>query len=96
MTLDESILRLTEEREVTDQAIFLDLQMPDLTGLQVAQRLREPGDRHQNTFLALVSAYNDLDDATLDSLFDARIDKPATRKDLMAALSLAAQPRASP
>ena len=25
MTLDESILRLTEEREVTDQAIFLDL-----------------------------------------------------------------------
>ena len=78
------------------QAIFLDLQMPDLTGLQVAQRLREPGDRHQKTFLALVSAYNDLDDATLDSLFDARIDKPATRKDLMAALGLAAQPRASP
>ena len=25
MTLDEAILRLTEEREVTDQAIFLDL-----------------------------------------------------------------------
>jgi transcriptional regulator of arginine metabolism len=25
MTLDESILRLTEEREVTDQAVFLDL-----------------------------------------------------------------------
>src|ERR1700756_1794106 len=78
------------------QAIFLDLQMPDLTGLQVAQRLRQPGDRHQSTFLALVSAYNDLDDATLDSLFDARIDKPATRKDLMAALSLAALARASP
>jgi signal transduction histidine kinase/ActR/RegA family two-component response regulator len=77
------------------QAIFLDLQMPDLTGLQVAQRLRRPGDRHQKTFLALVSAYNDLDDATLDSLFDARIDKPATRKDLMAALGLAAQARAS-
>jgi signal transduction histidine kinase len=78
------------------QAIFLDLQMPDLTGLQVAQRLRQPGNRHQKTFLALVSAYNDLDDATLDSLFDARIDKPATRKDLMAALSLAAQPRSPP
>ena len=78
------------------QAIFLDLQMPDLTGLEVAQRLRQPGDRHQRTFLALVSAYNDLDDATLDSLFDARIDKPATRKDLMAALGLAAQARGSP
>ena len=78
------------------QAIFLDLQMPDLTGLQVAQRLRQPGHRHQKTFLALVSAYNDLDDATLDAVFDARIDKPATRKDLMAALSLAAQARASP
>ncbi|MCK9684363.1 hybrid sensor histidine kinase/response regulator [Scleromatobacter humisilvae] len=78
------------------QAIFLDLQMPDLTGLQVAQRLRQAGDRHQNTFLALVSAYNDLDDATLDRLFDARIDKPAGRKELMAALGLAAQARASP
>jgi signal transduction histidine kinase/ActR/RegA family two-component response regulator len=78
------------------QAIFLDLQMPDLTGLQVAQRLRRPGDRHHKTFLALVSAYNDLDDATLDSLFDARIDKPVTRKDLMAALGQAAQARASP
>ena len=78
------------------QAIFLDLQMPDLTGLQVAQRLRQAGDRHQKTFLALVSAYNDLDDATLDRLFDARIDKPAGRKELMAALGLAAQARASP
>ncbi len=75
------------------QAIFLDLQMPDLTGVQVAQRLREPGSRHQATFLALVSAYNDLDDATLDSLFDARIDKPAGRKDLLAALARAARPR---
>ena len=75
------------------QAILLDLQMPDLTGLQVAQRLREAGNRHQKTFLALVSAYNDLDDATLDSLFDARIDKPAGRKELMAVLSRAAQAR---
>ncbi|MFL6698923.1 MAG: ATP-binding protein, partial [Vitreoscilla sp.] len=87
---------LAAAAEGSFQAIFLDLQMPDLTGLQVAQRLRQPGNRHQKTFLALVSAYNDLDDATLDSLFDARIDKPATRKDLMAALSLAAQARASP
>ena len=59
----------------------------------MAQRLREPGNRHQKTFLALVSAYNDLDDATLDSLFDARIDKPAGRKELMAVLSRAAQAR---
>jgi signal transduction histidine kinase len=76
------------------QAIFLDLQMPDLTGLQVAQRLRQPGERHEKTFLALISAYNDLDDATLDRLFDARIDKPASRKDLMAALGRAALARA--
>jgi signal transduction histidine kinase len=75
------------------QAIFLDLQMPDLTGLQVAQRLRQSGDRHEKTFLALISAYNDLDDATLDRLFDARIDKPASRKDLMAALGRAALAR---
>jgi len=73
------------------QAILLDLQMPDLTGLQVAQELRRPGNRHCRTFLALVSAYNDLDDKTLDAVFDARIDKPAGRKELAAILGRAAQ-----
>jgi len=62
-----------------------------MTGLQVAQRLRRPGQRHEKTFLALVSAYNDLDDATLDAVFDARIDKPAGRKELTAVLARAAQ-----
>lgn len=71
------------------QAIFLDMQMPDITGYEVARRLRKPGDRHQQTFLVLISAYNDLDDATVHSVFDARIDKPASRKDLMAALGRA-------
>jgi len=75
------------------QAILLDLQMPDMTGLQVAQQLRRPGDRHEKTFLALVSAYNDLDDATLDAVFDARIDKPAGRKELTAVLARAAEAR---
>ena len=73
------------------QAIFLDLQMPDLTGVQVAQRLRVAGHRHQATFLALISAYNDQDDATLGTLFDARVDKPVSRKDLIALLGRAAQ-----
>jgi hypothetical protein len=36
----------------------------------------------------------DLHDATVDSVFDARIDKPASRKDLVAALGRATQPRA--
>jgi CheY-like chemotaxis protein len=67
--------------------------MPDLTGVQVAQRLRSAGHRHHATFLALISAYNDQDDAMLDKLFDARVDKPVSRKDLMALLGRAAQAR---
>jgi two-component system capsular synthesis sensor histidine kinase RcsC len=77
------------------QAIFLDMQMPDITGYEVARRLRKPGDRHQKTFLVLISAYTDLDDATVDSVFDARIDKPASRKELVAALGRAAQARSA-
>jgi signal transduction histidine kinase/CheY-like chemotaxis protein len=84
-------LAVAAERDF--QAIFLDMQMPDLTGYEVARRLRKPGGRHQKTFLVLVSAYNDLDDATVDSVFDARIDKPASREDLVAALGRAAQAR---
>ena len=76
------------------QAIFLDMQMPELTGFEMARRLRKPGDRQQQTFLVLISAYNDLDDATVESVFDARIDKPASRHDLMAALGRASQARA--
>jgi signal transduction histidine kinase len=85
---------LAEAAQRDYQAIFLDMQMPDLTGYELALRLRQPGGRHQKTFLILISAYNDLDDATVDSVFDARIDKPAGRKDLMAALARAARARA--
>jgi CheY-like chemotaxis protein/anti-sigma regulatory factor (Ser/Thr protein kinase) len=72
------------------QAIFLDMQMPDLAGDEVARRLRTPGGRHQKAFLVLISAHLDLDDATVAGLFDARIDKPASRNDLLAALGRAA------
>jgi signal transduction histidine kinase len=76
------------------QAIMLDMQMPDMTGFEMAQTLRQPGGRHQKTFLVLISAYHDLDDATATSVFDARLDKPASRNDLMTALARAARGRA--
>jgi signal transduction histidine kinase/CheY-like chemotaxis protein len=75
------------------QAIILDMQMPGLSGYDVALRLRAPGERHQKAFLILISAYNDLDDATVESVFDARIDKPASKRDLMNALARAARTR---
>ncbi|MGN6530088.1 MAG: hybrid sensor histidine kinase/response regulator [Burkholderiaceae bacterium] len=72
------------------QAILLDMQMPGMSGAEVARRLRRPGGRHEKTFLVLVSAYSQLDEASAAALFDARIDKPASRRDLAAALSRAA------
>jgi signal transduction histidine kinase len=81
---------LAEAAQRDYQAIILDMQMPDLTGYEVARRLREPGNRHHRTFLVLVSAYNDLDEASARGVFDARIDKPASRKDLTSVLGLAA------
>jgi signal transduction histidine kinase len=84
-------LRQAAERDY--QAILLDMQMPDLTGYEVASRLRRAGGRHERTFLILISAYSELDDPTAASVFDARIDKPASRKDLVAALARANQLR---
>src|SRR5476649_424360 len=63
------------------------MQMPDLTGYEVALRLRQPGGRHEKTFLILVSAYSDLDEVTASGVSDARIDKPASRRELMTALA---------
>ena len=76
------------------QAVFLDMQMPGLTGYEVACRLRKPGGRHEKAFLVLISATMDLDDAAIAGVFDARIDKPVSRDDLVAALDRAAQARA--
>jgi len=81
---------LAEAAERDYLAIVLDMQMPDLSGYDVALRLRRPGARHEKTFLILVSACSDLDDETADAVFDARIDKPASRHDLVAALARAA------
>ena len=82
---------LSEARERDYLAIVLDMQMPDLSGYEVALRLRRPGGRQERVFLILVSAFNDLDDEMADAVFDARIDKPASRHDLLAALARAAQ-----
>lgn len=82
---------LAEAAERDYQAIVLDMRMPDMSGREVAQLLRRPGGRHERTFLILVSAGGgDLCAAADDDgVFDARIDKPASRKDLMAALARA-------
>ena len=82
---------LAEAAERDYLAILLDMQMPDMSGLEVALRLRRPGSRHEKSFLILVSAFSDLDDETADAVFDARIDKPAGRQDLVAALARAAR-----
>ncbi len=86
---------LVEAAERDYQAIILDMQMPDMSGYDVALRLRKSGGRHQKTFLVLVSAYNDLAGPTAEGVFDACIDKPASRRELMTALASAALARSS-
>jgi signal transduction histidine kinase/CheY-like chemotaxis protein len=80
---------LAEGAERDYLAIVLDLQMPDLDGIELATLWRRPGHRHQATFLVLVSAYNDADRERVEALFDACIDKPVARQQLAAALQRA-------
>jgi signal transduction histidine kinase/CheY-like chemotaxis protein len=82
---------LTEASERDYLAIVLDLQMPDLDGLELAALWRRPGNRHEHTFLVLVSAYPDVDRAQVDRLFDACIDKPVTRAQIAGVIRAATE-----
>ena len=77
---------LAEASERDYLAIVLDLQMPDLDGLALATLWRRPGNRHEHTFLVLASAYNDVDPAVAEALFDACIDKPVGRAQMAAVM----------
>jgi signal transduction histidine kinase/CheY-like chemotaxis protein len=77
---------LAEAAERDYLAIVLDLQMPDLDGIELATLWRRPGHRHATTFLVLATAYNDVDRERVEALFDACVDKPVTRQQLGAGL----------
>jgi len=80
-------LRLLGERPFA--AVLLDIDLPDLSGGELARRIREGQGPNQRARLVKVSAAA-ASDAADDRWFDARADKPVSGPQLRAALQLGA------
>lgn len=82
-------LRLLDERAFT--AVLLDIDLPDLSGGELARRIREGRGPNQATRLIQVSASHEADNPD-DRWFDSRADKPASATQLRVALQGAVSP----
>jgi signal transduction histidine kinase/DNA-binding NarL/FixJ family response regulator len=79
------VLELLERAPV--DLIMIDLKMPGMSGLETAKRIKEnPKTNHIPVIVFTAAVFNDFDQST-ESFFNALIQKPATRKKILEALT---------
>lgn len=76
-------------REATPDVVLLDLRLPDLSGWEVLDRLRDSG-RLADLNVVVFSAHADADRAAVDAGCAAFLPKPFTPEELVAAVTAAA------
>ena len=71
-------------REFRPQVVILDLGLPDMTGYEVARRLKETGVA-QRPFLIALSGYGQPDDrpGTVEAGFDHHLVKPSRPEEIL-------------
>ncbi|MES2887125.1 MAG: hybrid sensor histidine kinase/response regulator [Pseudomonadota bacterium] len=69
-------------------AIFCDVQLPDLSGIEVAARIRSGQGLNQTTYLIKMSAFHE-PDPRAEALFNAKLDKPLDSHQVSEVLALA-------
>lgn len=83
----EDALRMLASHQVTH--VLLDISMPSLNGIQVAQVIRERFNSAEVQVIAYTADVGMTDELYLKSLgFDSLLLKPPSRADLLKALSL--------
>ncbi len=71
-------------------AIFCDVQLPDLSGIDVAEQIRNGSGPNAKTYLVRMSAFHEPDQRG-EVLFNARVDKPVDLRQVEEVLSMAEQ-----
>jgi DNA-binding response OmpR family regulator len=87
--VQRSVDVLGVEREFQPDVVILDLQMPDVSGYDVARWLRSRHPRHCPLLIAISGAYTRPDDRrhSLSSGFDHYLAKPCAVDELLALIA---------
>lgn len=71
-------------------AIFCDIQLPDISGIDVAEKIRQGGGPNAKAYLVRMSAFHE-PDPRVTALFNARVDKPLDLRQVSEVLSMVDQ-----
>lgn len=87
-TADHGAQAITKAAEFMPDAILLDIAMPEMTGYDVIQQLRQKPET-KDTLIIAISGYGDADarERSAQAGFDAHLVKPANFEDVDALLA---------
>ncbi len=77
---EELLTKISSPEYAAADVMFLDIRLPGLTGLELAKKLRERGDKRP---IVIVSAYNRPDDSVLEELGATFRPKPFDFEDIV-------------